>query len=152
MTTAPPPSSTVLPYETASWARRILALCVDWAASWLVVVFFVGWHEMTRAGGSSQWWVLGTYVVESTVLTTLAGGSFGKLATRLRTVRTGPAGSRLKDPRPLDPLRALARQIMVAVVVPPLIFKPDGRGLHDLAASTATVTLQTYRAVFLRRS
>jgi uncharacterized RDD family membrane protein YckC len=74
------------------------------------------------------------------VLTALAGGSFGKLATRLRTVRVDG------DPRPLDLLRSIARQIMIAVVIPPLIFKPDGRGLHDLAAGTATVTLETYRA------
>jgi len=49
------------------------------------------------------------------------------------------------DPRPLDLLRSFARQIMVAVVVPPLIFRPDGRGLHDMAAGTATVELQTWR-------
>lgn len=141
--------SAALAYPTASWARRVLALFADWIACWLVVAFFVGWHEITRPGTSAQWWVLGTYVIESTLLTTLAGGSFGKLATRLRTVRTTPGG---RDPRPLDPIRSLARQIMVAVVIPPLIFKPDGRGLHDLAASTATVTLATYRTHFLRKS
>jgi uncharacterized RDD family membrane protein YckC len=86
--------------------------------------------------------VLVAYVAESAVLTALAGGSFGKLATRLRTVRADG------DPRPLDLLRAIARQIMVAVVIPPLIFRPDGRGLHDLAAGTATVTLETYRSRF----
>jgi len=134
-----------LPFETASWGRRILALLVDWVASWLAVLAFTGREELTH--GSSPW-PLVVYVVESTVLTTLAGGSFGKLLTRLRTVRTTPGG---RDPRPLDPLRSLARQILVAVVIPPLIFRPDGRGLHDLAAGTATVTLQTYRGVFLKR-
>jgi uncharacterized RDD family membrane protein YckC len=127
---------TALPYETASWAHRVVALVVDWAACWLVVSFFAGWHT------SHGWWVLLAYVVESVVLTATAGGSFGKLVTRLRTVRSNG------DPRPLDPVRALARQIMIAVVVPPLIFKPDGRGLHDLAAGTATVTLATYRSAF----
>ena len=28
-------------------------------------------------------------------------------------------------------------------MIPPLVFRPDGRGLHDIAAGTATVTLQT---------
>jgi len=28
-----------------------------------------------------------------------------------------------------------------------LIFRPDGRGLHDLAVGSATVTLATYRAL-----
>jgi hypothetical protein len=58
------------------------------------------------------------YVVETVLLTTLVGGSFGKLATRLRTVRIDG------DPRPLDPLRTIARQILVAVVIPPLSSGP----------------------------
>jgi uncharacterized RDD family membrane protein YckC len=126
-------------FPTASWTRRGVALIVDWIASTLVVIFFVGWDDYASQGGPEQSYVLVAYVVESAVLTALAGGSFGKLATRLRTVRVDG------DTRPLDPLRSLARQIMIAVVVPPLIFRPDGRGLHDLAVGTATVTLETYR-------
>jgi len=131
-----------LPFETASWARRVLALLVDWVVSMLVVVLFVGWHSYTAPGGTAKLLVPLVYVVESTLLTTLAGGSFGKLATRLRTVRIDG------DPRPLDPMRSLARQIMIAVVIPPLVFRIDGRGLHDMACNTASVTLQTYRSFF----
>jgi uncharacterized RDD family membrane protein YckC len=131
-------------FPTASWTRRGLALLVDWLASTLVVIFFVGWHDYASQGGPEQFYVLVAYVVESAVLTALAGGSFGKLATRLRTVRVNG------DPHPLDLVRALARQIMIAVVVPPLIFRADGRGLHDLAAGTATVTLQTWRGLARR--
>lgn len=125
---------------TASWARRLLALLVDWLASTLVVISLLGfdaWRDDSSAGFS----VLAVYVVENTVLSSLAGGSFGKLVTRLRLVRkTG-------DPRPIDPLRALLRSVLIALVVPPLVFRPDGRGLHDLAAGSATVTLQTYRSL-----
>lgn len=131
-------------FPTASWTRRALALLVDWLASTLVVVFFVGWHDYATPGGPEQFYVLVAYVVESALLTALAGGSFGKLATRLRTVRVDG------DPRPLDLLRSLARQIMVAVVIPPLIFRPDGRGLHDIAAGSATVTLDTFRNTIRR--
>ena len=99
---------------------------MDWLASTLVVIFFVGWHDYASQGGPEQFYVLIAYVVESAALTALAGGSFGKLATRLRTVRVDG------DPRPVDLLRALARQIMVAVVIPPLVFRPDGRGLYDV--------------------
>jgi len=135
-------STTTLPFETAPWTRRILALLVDWAASWLVVAFIMGLGLIHGSGNSASWWVLLAYVVESAALTSMVGGSFGKLATRLRTVRIDG------DPRPLDPLRSLARQILIAVVIPPLIFRPDGRGLHDLAAGTATVTLATYNGLF----
>lgn len=135
MPNPPQTSSTALPFETASWARRVGALLVDWIACTLVVSLFTGWGH----GGT---WVLLAYVVESAVLTATMGGSFGKLATRLRTVRVDG------DPRPLDLVRALARQILVALVIPPLVFRPDGRGLHDLVTGTATATLATYRTAF----
>lgn len=122
--------------ETASWARRALALLVDWIACTLVVIFAIGpagWSEDPRSGI----WTLSVFLLESTVLTALAGGSFGKLATRLRVVRNDGSG------RPIDLLRALLRSALVCLVIPPLVFRPDGRGLHDIAAGSVTVTLQT---------
>ena len=56
----------------------------------------------------------------------LSGGSFGQLATRLRVVRTDGSG------RPLGLLTALLRQVLICLVIPPLVFRPDGRGLHDM--------------------
>ncbi len=125
--------------ETASWLRRILALFVDWFASTLVVIGLLGpagWIEEPYAG----FYTLGVFALESALLTAFAGGSFGKLATRLRVVRADG------DPRPIDLLRALARSVMVCVVIPPLVFRPDGRGLHDMAVGSATITLQEYLA------
>jgi uncharacterized RDD family membrane protein YckC len=123
------------PPETASWGRRILALLVDWFASTLVVVLVLGpagWSE-NRA---SSFYTLLVFALESGVLTAVAGGSFGKLATRLRVVRNDGSG------RPVDLLRSLLRQVMVCLVIPPLVFRPDGRGLHDLVARSATVTIR----------
>lgn len=120
--------------ETAGWARRALALLVDWAASTFVVILAIGpagWLEDPASG----FYVLGVFALESTVLTALAGGSFGKLATRLRVVRDDGTG------RPLDLLRSLVRAALVCLVVPPLVYRPDGRGLHDMAAGSRTVPL-----------
>jgi uncharacterized RDD family membrane protein YckC len=120
--------------ETASWGRRILALVVDWLASTLVVVLVLGpagWSEDPRA----SFYVLLVFAVESGVLTAVAGGSFGKLATRLRVVRDDGSG------QAPDLLRSLLRAVLVCLVIPPLVFKPDRRGLHDLAAATRTVTV-----------
>jgi uncharacterized RDD family membrane protein YckC len=128
-------------FETTSWGRRILALFVDWGVSTLVVIAVVGWDEYFEVGSNAQAYVVPTYVVEAALFTWLLGGSFGKLATRLRVV---PVDGR---PRPLNPLRLLGRQVLVALVIPPLVFRPDGRGLHDLFAGTATVTLDTYRSL-----
>ena len=114
----------------------MLALVVDWVASTLVVVAFMGSGDYYATGDPMPGlYTLLVFVAESAILTALAGGSFGKLATRLRVVRVGDDG------RPVDLLRAVLRQVLVALVVPPLIFKPDGRGLHDLAARSATVRL-----------
>jgi uncharacterized RDD family membrane protein YckC len=65
----------------------------------------------------------------------LSGGSFGQMATRVRVVRIDGTG------RPLSPLMALLRQVLVCLVIPPLVFRPDGRGIHDLVAGSAAVTL-----------
>jgi uncharacterized RDD family membrane protein YckC len=131
-----------LPFETASWGRRVLALFVDWFAASLVVIVILGPARFFADQSASpdalpSLLTLVVFVVESAVLTWLSGGSFGKLATRLRTVRIDGSG------RHVGLLGALGRTILVAAVIPPLVFRPDGRGLHDLMAGTATVTLQT---------
>ena len=131
----PPPAA----WETASWGRRILALFVDWFACTLAVSLFTpvyGVATTRPASGGCCW----AFVLETAVLTALSGGSFGKLATRLRVVRNDGSG------RPVGLLPSLARSILVAAVIPPLVFRPDGRGLHDMMAGTATVTLETARA------
>ena len=120
--------------RTASWPRRIVALFVDWTVSTLVVIAFMGPQGWSESRSSSAY-TMGVFILESTVLTALAGGSFGKLATRLRVVRLDGSG------RPLDLLRSLARVVLVCLVIPPLVYQPDGRGLHDLAVGTATVPI-----------
>jgi len=129
-----------LPFATASWAHRILALFIDWFASTLVVILVIGpggWSESRWAG----FYTMGVYAAEAALLTTLAGGSFGQLATRLRVIRLDGTG------RPPELLPALARSILICLVVPPLIFRPDGRGLHDMLLGTATVPLKVLRGV-----
>ena len=132
--------------ETASWGRRILALLVDWFASTLVVIFLLGGVDRWAGDQQAGFFVLGVFVLESAVFTALSGGSFGQLATRLRVARWDG------DPRPLAPHLALVRQLLIALVVPPLVYRPDGRGLHDLAAGSAVVTLATFRSLAGRGS
>jgi uncharacterized RDD family membrane protein YckC len=132
--------------QTATWARRIVALVVDWFASTLVVIFALGGVDQWAGDRQAGLYVLGVFVLESAFFTTLSGGSFGQVATRLRVVRANG------DPRPVPPHLALARQLLVALVIPPLVYQPNGRGLHDLAAGSAVVTIQTYRSTVGNRS
>lgn len=122
----------------------MLALVVDWFASSFVVIVVLGparffADQSTAPDALPGILTLAVFVVETAVFTALSGGSFGKLMTRLRVVRIDGSGRRV------GLLGALARSILVAAVIPPLVFRPDGRGLHDLMAGTATVTLQTAR-------
>ena len=133
-------------FETASWLRRILALIVDWTVSTFVVIAIIGLEEYSEIGPVSTLYVNLAYVVEATLLTWFAGGSFGKLVTGLRVV---PVDGRV---RPLNPLKVLARQVLIVLVIPPLIFRSDGRGLHDMVAGTATVTMPTFRGLVGQRS
>lgn len=119
--------------RAASWPRRFLALLVDWFACLAVAQALVAYGALgSNANGT---WTLALFVLESALFTALLGGSFGKLATRLRVVRDDGSG------RPVGLIGALLRTVLVALLVPPLVFRPDGRGLHDLAARTRTIAV-----------
>jgi uncharacterized RDD family membrane protein YckC len=134
------PAAARTTFPTAGWGRRIVALAVDWFASTLVVILVVG-VDGWAGNDAASFYVLGVFVLESAAFIATTGGSFGQVATRLRVVRADG------DPRPPDALRSLLRQVLIALVIPPLVYRPDGRGLHDVAAGTAVVTLQTFRSL-----
>ena len=114
----------------ASWRSRIAALLADWAFSMVVAVALFGTGVMTEDGWRA-WMVLATFFVESTVLSWLTGGSLGQLVCRIGIIRL--------DRVPLGLPRALLRQALVSLALPPLVVGADRRGLHDYAAGTVVV-------------
>lgn len=130
-----------LPFETASWRRRFLALFVDWIASTLIVIAFVG-YQRYDARGYEMFLPYPVFVLEAAVLTWLAGGSFGKLLTGLRVVSSRGAAGGL-----FNPLTLVFRQFLIILVIPALVFRPDGRGLHDVLTGTATVTKDVFESL-----
>lgn len=112
------------PGSVAGWGRRLAALTLDWLAASLIVIAVVGAEEWSNSGTASTM-TLGVFWAEATLLTALVGGSFGQLLTRVRVTRL--------DGRPLDLLRAAGRTLLICLVIPPLVFNPEQRGLHDLA-------------------
>jgi hypothetical protein len=99
---------------TASWLRRIVALFIDWIASSLVAAFIAGGFDAP----AYSWLPLVVFWLESSFGVALAGAS----RIRVQTL----------EGRPLSLFRALQRQLLVCLVIPPLVFRDDGRGLHDL--------------------
>lgn len=122
------------PGSVAGWLRRGAALTVDWIACLLVASVAFGYQWIGGTPGE-QGWVnaspLLVFLLEATLLTPLAGGSFGQLALRVAVVRV--------DGKPLTVLHAFARTLLICLVIPPVVFNRDQRGLHDLAVGTVAV-------------
>ena len=94
----------------ASWRARVAALVLDWAACMLIAVGFFGSGLLT-GGGWRSWMILATFFVESTLLSAVAGGSFGQLVCRIAVIRL--------DRAPLGPVRAVTRAALVSLALPP---------------------------------
>ena len=119
------------PGAVAGWGRRILALVVDWGASTLVAIAFTGVGGWIDGGALSESLPILVFLLEASLLTALAGGSFGQLACRVAVARL--------DGRPVTLLQAVLRTFLICLVIPPLVFNRDARGLHDLAVGTVTL-------------
>lgn len=114
----------------ASWRARIAAIVVDWGACMLVATALFG-PGVIRGSGWRSFMILAVFFVESTVLSAVAGGSFGQLLARIAVVRL--------DHEPLGLLRAIMRQAMVCLALPALVIGNHRRGLHDLVNGTVVV-------------
>ena len=117
------------PGSVASWGRRTAALVIDWFASLLVAALLT--RALDLGDAWSDWLPLVVFWFESAVGVALAAGSFGQLAMKIAVRRT--------DGSPLDPAGAFLRSLLVCLVVPPVIYNRDNRGLHDLAVRTVVV-------------
>ena len=137
MTTTPaeyPGSTLGLPESgagsLASWRARVAAMIGDWAASMIVAIGLFGMDVMTGYQGES-FLILAVYFVEASVLTALAGGSFGQLIARIGITRL--AG------QPLGSWRPVARTAMKCMVVPAIVVGAERRALTDLLLGTVVV-------------
>ena len=114
----------------AGWRARVAALILDWAASMAVAVGLFG-TEVVTGSGWPAWMVLAVFLAQSALLVTLTSASFGQLLCRIAVVRL--------DTKPVGFPRALLRQGLICLALPPLVIGPDRRGLQDLAANTVVV-------------
>lgn len=114
----------------ASWRARVAALVLDWAACMATAAGLFGTGVLT-GGGWRSWMILTVFFVQSTLLSWLAGGSFGQLVCRIAVYRL--------DRQPLGPLRAVLRAGLVSLALPAVVISTDRRGLQDLAAGTVVV-------------
>lgn len=114
------------PGAVAGWGRRIVALFVDWFASLLVANLVAAYVDVST--DTERLLPLLVFFVEVTLFTAVAGASFGQLAARIAIARL--------DGRRVNLLQAAVRTFLICLVVPPVVFNRDNRGLHDLAVGT----------------
>ncbi|PRX97112.1 RDD family protein [Allonocardiopsis opalescens] len=112
------------PRSIPGFGRRIGAIFIDWllavAAAQLVPLD----HPLLP---------LGVFALVAVVSISLTGTTIGK---RLLGVHLAPVGD-----GPPWAVRVLLRTLLICLVVPPLVWDRDGRGLHDLAARTVSLRL-----------
>lgn len=118
------------PGSPAGWSRRFAALIVDWALA-NVVAFALAGSSVWDASGGRTWVPLVCWLVMVWLATTLTGASPGQWVLGVRIVRL--------DRRRIGAVKAAVRTALIGLVIPPLIFDREGRGLHDLAVGTAAV-------------
>lgn len=110
----------------ATIGRRVVALFIDWIAALLISRALVGTPETTLESFAT----LGIFALQVTVLTWLWGSSFGQRIVGIRVVgRT----------RRLGLVAAALRTALICLVIPPVIWDADGRGLHDRAVDSLVI-------------
>ena len=119
------------PGSVASFGRRLAALAIDWAASIGLSRLLFG--QFAYGSSESGLTILLIFFTEVVVLTWLTAASFGQRLLGIGVVRV--------DGRRLGLPGVALRTLLLCLVLPPLVFDRDGRGLHDRAVSSVVVRL-----------
>ncbi|REE99483.1 RDD family protein [Thermomonospora umbrina] len=115
----------------AGYGRRLVALFVDWGLC--MVIAAAAARTLELAPQSRSLLTLGVFALQAVVLNATLGMTLGKRLCGIRVVRL--------DGRPVGPVWALVRTVLVLFVVPALFWDRDHRGLHDRAADTVVIGL-----------
>ncbi len=118
------------PRSLARMGRRFGALIIDWLISYGLAGLGVTAGVITTPWLSTA--VLAIWFVLGVVSLRLFGFTPGQYALGLMVV---PVDNRLH----VGTGRAIARGLLIALVIPPLFTDADGRGLQDRATGTAVV-------------
>jgi hypothetical protein len=115
------------PGSLAPTPRRVAALAIDWLMSMGVSALFLGGG---LEGGYLSTVTLGVWFLLGLVSVSLFSFTPGQLCMGLQVARIDAPGR-------VGFVRALVRQVLIAVVVPAVVTDIDSRGMHDRATGTA---------------
>ncbi|MGH3762105.1 RDD family protein [Actinophytocola sp.] len=118
------------PGSVASRGVRFAALFLDLVIAGLVTSLFVPVDvQRPEIMQTFNYWAILVWFVITVSAVSFFGFTAGKAALGIRVARLDGAAL-------VGPLRAIARTIMTALIVPAAISDADGRGLHDRAVGT----------------
>ena len=115
------------PRSIGRTGRRLAALTVDWGLAYAIGYFFFRGPNGTVDG----FVITAVFVVMQILFISLVAGSIGHLVLGLRVVAMTGGW--------VGVLRPAVRSILLAVVIPAVIWDRDQRGLHDRLAGTVLV-------------
>ncbi|HEV3360620.1 MAG TPA: RDD family protein [Pseudonocardiaceae bacterium] len=122
--------------SVASMGRRFVAFVIDCVVAALITSVFVRPHLTDPASMQAQnYWSLLAWLLIALVGTSFFGITLGMALLRIRVVRMDGTAM-------VGPLRALPRAVLVALIVPAVIWNADYRGLHDRVAGTIVVNVR----------
>jgi uncharacterized RDD family membrane protein YckC len=122
------------PGSVAPLGRRLVALIVDCVLATLITTLFVRPSGLTPDHVQNlNYWSLLTWFLTTVVGTGFFGATPGMLLSRIQVARVD-GGSMLL------PLRAAVRAVLVALIIPAVVWDGDRRGLHDRAAGTIVLS------------
>ncbi|MFF2369259.1 RDD family protein [Agromyces sp. NPDC058110] len=114
------------PNSVGRVGRRIVALLIDWGVAILIALLFAPYSSLLHS-----WLTLGIFVLMQVVFIPTIGGSVGHRLMGLRIIPI--AGGWVGLWRPV------VRTLLLAIVVPALVWDSDQRGFHDKVAGTVLV-------------
>lgn len=113
------------PRSVARIGRRFAAIAIDWAIALVLTLLF------PTEGGAATFTTLGIFAVMQMLFIPTLGGSLGHRILGLRVVPL--AGGWIGLWRPA------VRTLLIALVIPVLVWDSDQRGFHDKIAGTVLI-------------
>ncbi|MFE2927763.1 RDD family protein [Streptomyces goshikiensis] len=117
------------PGSVARFGRRLGGVALDWIGCQLIAYGLITGGDLKAAGN----WTLLLFVALSILTVGTVGSTPGKRVVGLRVVA--------EDGGRLGFFRVVVRTLLLALVVPALIWDRDGRGLHDRLARAVQVRI-----------
>ncbi|MFE5866866.1 RDD family protein [Streptomyces virginiae] len=117
------------PGSVARFGRRLGAVAIDWIGCQLIAYGLITGGDLTATGD----WTLTLFVALTILTVGTVGFTPGKRILGLRVM--SESGGRLGI------VRVVLRTLLLALVIPALIWDRDGRGLHDRLARAVQVRI-----------